>query len=109
VLAVFTASMSVFFAPDGAPFTGLLLADVLEQTGGAYAWDFPAPPPLRERWAFDAERLSDPVLARIARQETVRVPFEHLRGLDPSVTRVTVRFTVTAVDGDPNVRFSWDV
>ena len=69
---------------------GLLLADVLQRTGGIYETTTPLPPQLRDDIREVAELTSDPELLAIADLTEVPVPLDHLRGLDPQ-TRIVIR------------------
>jgi hypothetical protein len=69
---------------------GLLLAEVLQRTGGVYETTTPLPPQLRDDIREVAELTSDPDLLAIADLAEVPVPLGHLRGLDPQ-TRIVIR------------------
>lgn len=79
---------------------GLLLRDVLEENGGQYEHRFV----LAERPRNDirklAELTSDPELAAIADAPSILISLEHLRGLDPDVTRVRIGAEVTREETD---------
>jgi hypothetical protein len=61
---------------------GLLLADVVRQTGGVYETTTPLPPQLRDDIREVAELTSDAELLAIADLTEVPVSLDHLRGLD---------------------------
>jgi hypothetical protein len=69
---------------------GLVLADVLRRTGGAYETTAQLWPQLRDDIREVAELTSDPALLAIADQAEVPVPLDHLRGLDLQ-TRIVIR------------------
>lgn len=69
---------------------GLLLADVLRRTGGAFQTMIPLAPHFREDIREVAELTSDAELLAIAELTEVPVSLEHLRGLDPQ-TRIVIR------------------
>ena len=68
---------------------GLLLADVLRRTGGAYETTTPLVPELRDDIREVAELTSDLDLLAIADLTEVPVSLDHLRGLDPQ-TRIII-------------------
>src|SRR5262245_37672211 len=69
---------------------GLLLADVLRRSGGAYETTTSLSPQLRDDIREVAELTSDPELLAIADLTEVPVSLAHLRGLDPQ-TRIVIR------------------
>jgi hypothetical protein len=69
---------------------GLVLAEVLRETGGVYATTTPLLPHLRDDIREVAELTSDAELLAIAELTEVPVSLEHLRGLD-SQTRIIIR------------------
>lgn len=83
---------------------GLLLADVLQRTGGIYETTTPLPPQLRDDIREVAELTSDPELLAIADLTEVPVPLGHLRGLDPQ-TRIVIR-TELRYEADEGARVS---
>ncbi|GAA0382760.1 hypothetical protein GCM10009530_36960 [Microbispora corallina] len=92
---------------------GRLLGDVLRETGGVYELTLP----LTDRFRGMLTRAAafseaNRHLLRVAGQTTVVISLEHLRGLDPAVTRVMcgcrIEFddedearAVSPPDGDP--------
>lgn len=68
---------------------GLLLADLLQRTGGLYETTTPLTPRLREDIREVAELTSDLELLSIADLTAVPVALDHLRGLDPQ-TRIVI-------------------
>jgi len=83
---------------------GLVLADVLRQTGGVCETSTPLPPPLRDNIREVAELTSDAGLLAIADLAEVPVSLEHLRGLDPQ-TRIVIR-TELRYEADEGARVS---
>jgi hypothetical protein len=83
---------------------GLVLADVLQRTGGVYETSTPLPPPLRDDIREVAQLTSDPELLAIADLTEVPVSLEHLRGLDPQ-TRIVIR-TELRYEADEGARVS---
>ena len=83
---------------------GLLLADVLQRTGGVYETTAPLSPRLRADIREAAELTSDAELSAIADLAEVPVPLDHLRGLDPQ-TRIIVRAELR-YQGDEGARAS---
>jgi hypothetical protein len=83
---------------------GLLLADVLRRTGGAYETTTPLVPQLRDDIREVAELTSDPELLMIADLTEVPVPLDHLRGLDPQ-TRIII-ITELSYEADEAARVS---
>ena len=83
---------------------GLLLADVLQRTGGVYETTAPLSPRLRDDIREVAELTSDPALLAIADLAEVRVPLDHLRGLDPQ-TRIVIT-TELCYEADEGARVS---
>jgi len=68
---------------------GLILADILQRTGGVYETTLPLDPRMRDDLQEVAELTSDEDLRRIADLSEVPVPLGHLRHLDPQ-TRIVV-------------------
>ena len=68
---------------------GLVLADILQRTGGVYETTLPLPPRMRTDLREVAELTSDEHLRKIAELSEVPVPLGHLRHLDPQ-TRIVV-------------------
>jgi len=68
---------------------GLILADILQRTGGVYETTLPLDPRMRDDIREVAELTSDEDLRRIADLSEVPVPLGHLRHLDPQ-TRIVV-------------------
>jgi hypothetical protein len=83
---------------------GLVLADVLRRTGGAYQMTTPLIPRFRDDIREVAELTSDPELLAIADLTEVSVSLDHLRGIDPQ-TRIIVR-TELSYEGDERARVS---
>jgi hypothetical protein len=81
---------------------GLVLADVLQRTGGVYATTTPLSPRLRTDIREVAELTSDAELLAIAELPEAPVSLEHLRGLDPQ-TRISVRAEFR-YEGDEGLR-----
>ena len=73
---------------------GLLLADILAQTGGSYEWEFPVDEQLRRRWVRAATEIGDAQLRARVGAPTVRVSLEQFRGRDPQATRIAIDFTL---------------
>jgi hypothetical protein len=69
---------------------GETLGELLERTGGAYEVTLTLGDPFREDIRRAAALTADSGLAAIAQNGEVRIPFEHLRGVDLE-TRVVVR------------------
>jgi hypothetical protein len=67
---------------------GVLLADVLHETGGAYEVTVILPQKFLRRIAATAAETGDVELAAAAGSERFVVSLEHLRGLDPATTRI---------------------
>jgi hypothetical protein len=83
---------------------GVVLADVLQRTGGAYETTTRLTPKFREDIREIAELASDDELLRIAELPEVPVSLEHLRHVDPQ-TRLVVgcRLDVTPAES-PRLR-----
>lgn len=73
---------------------GLLLADVLAKTEGAFIWDFPVPDFLRESWRQTARDIGTTALDEVAESRTIEVSLEQFRGRDPQNTRFSISFAV---------------
>jgi hypothetical protein len=78
---------------------GVVLADVLQRTGGVFETTTPMTPTFREGIREIAELASDDQLLRIAELAEVPVSLEHLRQVDPQ-TRLLIgyRLDVTAAE-----------
>lgn len=74
--------------------SGIPLSTVLERTGGSYVWQYKPHKQLREGWLKTARATEDQVLEEIANADTIPISLEHLKGRDPSTTRIKVRFEV---------------
>jgi hypothetical protein len=85
---------------------GLVLADVLRQTGGVYETTASLAPRFRDDIREVAELTSDAELLAIADLAEVPVSLEHLRGLDPQ-TRIVIR-TELRYEGDESTRLGRD-
>src|SRR5215469_16153696 len=83
---------------------GLVLADVLQRTGGVYETTTPLPPEFRDDIREVAELTSDAELLGIADLTEVPVSLEHLRGLNPQ-TRIVIR-TELRYEADEGARLS---
>ncbi len=83
---------------------GLVLADVLRQTGGVYQTTTALMPQLRDDIREVAELTSDPELLAIADLTEVPVSLDHLRGLDPQ-TRIIIT-TELCYEADEGTRVS---
>jgi hypothetical protein len=68
---------------------GLILADILQRTGGVYETTLHLGPRMRDDLREVAELTSDEELRRIADLPEVPVPLGHLRHLDPQ-TRIVM-------------------
>ena len=68
---------------------GLILADILQRTGGVYETTLPMDPRMRDDLREVAELTSDEDLRSIADLSEVPVPLGHLRHLDPQ-TRIVM-------------------
>jgi hypothetical protein len=68
---------------------GLVLAEVLQRTGGVYETTLPLTPGMREELREVAELTSDEQLRKASELSEVSVPLAHLRHLDPQ-TRIVV-------------------
>lgn len=78
---------------------GLVLAEVLQRTGGVYEMTLPLPPRMRADLRDVAELTSDEHLRRIAELSEVSVPLGHLRHLDPQ-TRIVVGARLDLTDDE---------
>jgi hypothetical protein len=78
---------------------GLVLAEVLQRTGGVYEMTLPLPPRMRADLRDVAELTSDEHLRKIAETSEVSVPLGHLRHLDPQ-TRIVVGARLDLTDGE---------
>jgi hypothetical protein len=83
---------------------GLVLAEVLQRTGGVYEMTTPLVPQLRADIREVAELTSDAELLAIAELSEVPVSLEHLRGIDPQ-TRILVRSELS-YEGDEGLLVS---
>jgi hypothetical protein len=79
---------------------GRLLQDVLDETGGEYAYEMYLADQLRENIRAVARLNSDSELAHIATLAKVPISLEHLRHVDPRTTRIVLghRFSVTEAE-----------
>jgi hypothetical protein len=79
---------------------GLLLADVLRNSGGAYATKVG----LSNRFRDEVRRLGqasgDERLLDLAAQSEVTVSLEHLRYVDPAATRVVIGYRISYTPED---------
>lgn len=92
---VVTPAMARERAAAGSPNPdGRLLGEVLVETGGRYAYVLDS---LSDRILDDLRRFvddtGDPAAREALAQGRVVVPLEHLRGLDPASTRITMGFS----------------
>ena len=69
---------------------GVLLADLLRQTGGVYEVQLDLSPRFQEEIRQVAELTSDEELLRIASFPKAPVSLEHLRHVDPRTTRIVL-------------------
>jgi hypothetical protein len=83
---------------------GLLLGDVLRQTGGVYETTTPLSPRLRDDIREAAELTGDPELLAAAELSEAPVSLDHLRGLDPQ-TRIVIRAELS-YEGDEGAQMS---
>jgi hypothetical protein len=83
---------------------GLVLAEVLQRTGGVYKMTTPLVPQLRADIREVAELTSDAELGAVAELTEVPVSLEHLRGIDPQ-TRILVRSELS-YEGDEGLLVS---
>ena len=81
---------------------GLVLADVLQRSGGVYETTTPLIQQMRDDIREVAELTSDPELLALADLNEVPVSLEHLRGLDPQ-TRFVIRAELR-YEGDEGAR-----
>jgi hypothetical protein len=81
---------------------GLVLADVLQRSGGVYETTTPLIERMRDDIREVAELTSDPELLALADLSEVPVSLEHLRGLDPQ-TRIVIRAEL-CYEGDEGAR-----
>ena len=81
---------------------GLVLADVLQRSGGVYETTTPLIQRMRDDIHEVAELTSDPELLALADLSEVPVSLEHLRGLDPQ-TRIIIRSEL-CYEGDEGAR-----
>jgi len=79
---------------------GLLLKDVLQQTGGAYEMKLRMSPDFQDKVRRVAELTRDDALGRVAGQSEVIVPLEHLRHLDPDSTTIVAGFRLDYAPGE---------
>lgn len=69
---------------------GVLLEDLLKQTGGVYEVQFDLPVSFREELRQVAELTSDEELLHIASLPKAPISLEHFRHLDPLKTRIVL-------------------
>jgi|ERR1022692_5131163 hypothetical protein len=109
-MATFTAYAEIL-TPDHTQFKayeagirknppGLLLQDVLRQTGGVYEIELDLPEKFREQIRQVAELTSDEKLIDIASLPKAPVSLEHLRHLDPRTTRIVCGHQLTYAPGE---------
>lgn len=97
---LFTPDHPMADARGGNGFAGRLLRDVLQESGGRYE----ATAELSDRGREDvlrvAERTQDARLAFLATTNKFVVSLEHLRDLDPDVTRIVYGLQLHKEPGD---------
>jgi hypothetical protein len=81
-------SMRAYKAGITKKHPGLLIQDILDDTGGVYAYNLRLPEEVRERVRRVAELTSDKALLGVANLPEVTVSLENLRYVDPRTTRV---------------------
>jgi hypothetical protein len=69
---------------------GVLLQDILEETGGAYRYEMYLSEEFRADLLEVARLTSDTALARVAALPKAPISLEHLRHLDPRTTRIVL-------------------
>ncbi len=74
---------------------GILLQDILRQTGGVYEVELDLPEKFREEILKVAELTSDEKLIHIASLPKAPVSLEHLRHADPRTTRIVLGHQLT--------------
>lgn len=79
---------------------GYLLQDILRETGGVYEVSTELPQRVREEVRRMARLTSDAKLAAVADTESIRISLEHLRGHDPSSTRIVYGCQIDREPGD---------
>jgi hypothetical protein len=79
---------------------GVLLQDILEETGGTYQYEMYLTDEFRALVLKVARLTSDSRLAHIASLTKAPVPLEHLRHADPRTTRIVLghRLNLTATE-----------
>jgi hypothetical protein len=84
--------------PDaGSP--GLLLKDVLAESGGRYEYHMVFAEGVKAHYRKWAAAASASEIANIAETGSITISLEHLRGLDPETTRIVVG---TRIDREPS-------
>jgi hypothetical protein len=78
---------------------GLVLADVLQRSGGVWETTVPVSAPMREDLQELAELTPYEQLRKMAELSEVRVPLRHLRHLDPQ-TRIVLGFRLDYTDAE---------
>ena len=78
---------------------GLVLADIVQRSGGVWETTVPVSPPMREDLQELAELTSDEQLRKLAELSEVPVPLGHLRHLDPQ-TRIVLGFRLDYTDAE---------
>ena len=78
---------------------GLVLADILQRSGGIWETTVPVSPLMHEDLQELAELTSDEQLRKLAELSEVRVPLRHLRRLDPQ-TRIVLGFRLDYTDAE---------
>lgn len=78
---------------------GLVLADILQRSGGVWETTVPVSPQMREDLQELAELTSDKQLRKMAELSEVRVPLRHLRHLDTQ-TRIVLGFRLDYTDAE---------
>lgn len=100
---VYTSDHSLYNAyQNGRERTsGHLLADVLEETGGKYEVILDLPQKFLRQVSENAAATDDSELAAAAEATEFRVSLEHLRGHDPSTTRIVYGYILERDASDP--------
>jgi hypothetical protein len=78
---------------------GLVLADILQRTGGVWETTMPLSPRMREDLRELVELTSDDELRKMAELSEVRVPLGHLRHLDAQ-TGIVLGFRLDYTDAE---------
>jgi hypothetical protein len=79
---------------------GMLLADVLRVSSGAYEARIDFPPPIRDEIKHIAKVTANAELASIADRGSVIVSLEQFRGADPATTRITFGYRLDVQPGE---------